>query len=90
MKTKRNYRIVRNLLIGALFAFGLTVVQGCCQKSPGADKMRGVNESGLGVGKCGAGMQGRCKTGKCGAAIKAQGMKCGTGKCGSAKKARGE
>ncbi len=46
--------------------------------------------SGLGVGKCGTGMQGKCGAGKCGTKIKAEGMKCGTGKCGSAKEAAGK
>ncbi|OQX74373.1 MAG: hypothetical protein B6D59_02630 [Campylobacteraceae bacterium 4484_4] len=83
---KREWNKGRNLLLVLLLATGLTVMQGCSQKSK--ETTTSVNESGLGVGKCGTGMQGKCKTGKCGSAIKAGGMKCGTGKCGSAEKAR--
>jgi len=76
---------MRNILIGALFAFAMLSVQGCAEKTTAA----ATTESGLGVGKCGTGMQGKCGTGKCGTKIKDRGMKCGTGKCGSTKDAAG-
>jgi uncharacterized low-complexity protein len=77
--------MMRNILIGTLFTFAMLSVQGCAEKTTAT----ATNESGLGVGKCGTGMQGKCGTGKCGSKIKDQGMKCGTGKCGSTKSASG-
>ena len=77
---------MKTILISALFAFALLSVQGCSEKTTAAATH---NEAGMGVGKCGDGMQGKCNVGKCGASLKAKGLKCGTGKCGSSEKAAG-
>ena len=78
--------MIKNLLISSLFAFAILTFQGCAEKSTDTASK---TSSSMGVGKCGTGMQGKCGTGKCGATLKADGMKCGTGKCGSAEKAAG-
>jgi len=77
---------MKNLLMGTLFAFAMIVTTGCYGTASSATAPKA---SGMGVGKCGDGMQGKCGTGKCGTQIKDKGMKCGTGKCGSAKNAAG-
>ena len=79
---------MKTFFISLLFAFALVLVQGCSEKTVETPQPT-HNEKGMGVGKCGVGMQGKCSVGKCGATLKANGVKCGTGKCGSAKKAAG-
>jgi uncharacterized low-complexity protein len=80
--------MIKNLLIGSLFALSIMIFQGCTYKTTD-DSTASKNSSSLGIGKCGTGMKGKCGVGKCGASLKADGMKCGTGKCGSAEKATG-
>ena len=75
---------MKNIIITLLFAFALLSLQGCSEKAATH------NEAGMGVGKCGTGMQGKCSVGKCGTSLKDRGIKCGTGKCGSAEAARGQ
>jgi len=82
---------MKNIIISLLFAFAFLSLQGCAENTPATQaKAATHNEAGMGVGKCGTGMQGKCNTGKCGTSLKDKGMKCGTGKCGSAKAASGE
>ena len=52
------------VLFAALFA-----LEGCSAKST----QPAHNEAGMGVGKCGTGMMGRCQTGKCGSEKAARG-----------------
>lgn len=79
---------MKNILFTFLLGFAVTTLIGCSQKTD--SEMTTENNKGLGVGKCGTGMMGKCKTGKCGTSLKAEGMKCGTGKCGSENAARGK
>ncbi len=82
---------MKNIIISLLFAFAFLSLQGCAEKTPTTQaKATTHNEAGMGVGKCGTGMQGKCSVGKCGTSLKHGGIKCGTGKCGSAEAARGQ
>lgn len=77
--------MIKKLLLGSIFAVAMIATTGCYETAATAKAPK--TESGMGVGKCGDGMQGKCGTGKCGTKIKNKGMKCGTGKCGSAENA---
>jgi len=73
--------MIKNLLLGAIFAFAMIATTGCYEKTAAVT----TPKISMGAGKCDTEMQGKCGTGKCGTKLKDKGMKCGAGKCDTGK-----